>query len=73
MYDIYFKYADGNDIFCPGIQKIEIESSNGYITLSGEQLLTSRVRIHGTIYLFSETSNTAINSSGLLQIQIKKK
>ena len=73
MFDVYFKYADGNEILCKDITKIEYSGSNGYVQVSGDQLLTTRFRISGDLFLLADDSNHTVTSKGLLHIQVTKK
>lgn len=38
MYDVYFSYFDGNDHLCTNVDKIEIPTSSGIRTYSGDEL-----------------------------------
>jgi hypothetical protein len=73
MFDVYFKYTDGNEVLCPNISKIEIETSNGYQSIAGDQLINHHFRIHGTFHLYSDKSNYSVVSHGILFIQVVKK
>ena len=37
MYDVYFSYFDGNDHLCTNVDKIEIPTSSGIRTYSGDE------------------------------------
>ena len=53
MYDVYFSYFDGNDHLCTNIDKIEIPTSSGIRTYSGDEIASQHFRIHSEIYLYS--------------------
>nr|WP_308743502.1 hypothetical protein [uncultured Anaerocolumna sp.] len=73
MFDVYFRYVDGNEILCKDIKRIEVETSNGFSSISGEQLLNHHLRIYGTFHLYSDTSNFSVTSKELLYAEIRKK
>lgn len=50
MYDIYFSYFDGNDHLCTNVDKIEIPTSSGIRTYSGDEIASQHFRIHSEIY-----------------------
>ena len=58
MYDVYFSYFDGNDHLCTNVDKIEIPTSSGIRTYSGDEIASQHFRIHSEIYLYSSTANT---------------
>lgn len=60
MYDVYFSYFDGNDHLCTNVDKIEIPTSSGIRTYSGDEIASQHFRIHSEIYLYSSsTTGTA--------------
>lgn len=73
MFTVYFKYVDGNEALCDSINKIDIETSSGYATISNEQILAYHFRPHGTMYLYSDTSNYSVSTHGLLYMEIREK
>ena len=50
MYDVYFSYFDGNDHLCTNVDKIEIPTSSGIRTYSGDEIASQHFRIHSEIY-----------------------
>ena len=46
MYDVYFSYFDGNDHLCTNVDKIEIPTSSGIRTYSGDEIASQHFRIH---------------------------
>lgn len=71
MYDVYFSYFDGNDHLCTNVDKIEIPTSSGIRTYSGDEIASQHFRIHSEIYLYSSstsyTISTTITSPEMLQ------
>ena len=43
MYDIYFSYFDGNDHLCTNVDKIEIPTSSGIRTYSGDEIASQHL------------------------------
>ena len=73
MYDVYFSYFDGNDHLCTNIDKIEIPTSSGIKTYSGDEIASQHFRIHSEIYLYSSSTSYTISTTGLKAIEIRKK
>ena len=73
MYDIYFSYFDGNDHLCTNVDKIEIPTSSGIRTYSGDEIASQHFRIHSEIYLYSSSTSYTISTTGLKAIEIRKK
>ena len=44
MYDVYFSYFDGNDHLCTNVDKIEIPTSSGIRTYSGDEIASQHFR-----------------------------
>lgn len=72
MYDVYFSYFDGNEYLCQGVNKIEVPSSSGVISYSGDEIAEHRFIIYSELYLYSENTNYTISSKGLKAIEIHK-
>ena len=73
MYDIYFSYFDGNDHLCTNVYKIEIPTSSGISTYSGDEIESQHFRIHSEIYLYISITSYTIYTTGLKAIEIRKK
>ena len=73
MYDVYFSYFDGNDHLCTNVDKIEIPTSSGTRTYSGDEIASQHFRIHSEIYLYSSSTSYTISTTGLKAIEIRKK
>jgi hypothetical protein len=73
MFDVYFKYVDGNEILCKDITKIELLGTSGYTPISGDQLLTYQFRIHDAMHLYSDSSNFSVTCNGLLYLEVRKR
>lgn len=43
MYDVYFSYFDGNDHLCTNVDKIEIPTSSGIRTYSGDEIASQHL------------------------------
>lgn len=65
MYDVYFSYFDGNDHLCTNVDKIEIPTSSGIRTYSGDEIASQHFRIHSEIYLYSSSTSYTISTTGL--------
>lgn len=63
MYDVYFSYFDGNDHLCTNVDKIEIPTSSGIRTYSGDEIASQHFRIHSEIYLYSSSTSYTISTT----------
>lgn len=72
MYDVYFSYFDGNEYLCKDIIKIEIPSTTGVRTYSGDEIASHRFAIYSEFYLYSANTSYTISSKGLKAIEIRK-
>ena len=55
------------------VDKIEIPTSSGIRTYSGDEIASQHFRIHSEIYLYSSSTSYTISTTGLKAIEIRKK
>lgn len=72
MFDVCFEYFDKNDCLCKGIEKIVYLSSNGYETVSGDDILNHYYPLNKPIYLYGKTSSYVVSPNNLKSITITK-
>lgn len=72
MFDFHFVYSDGNTYDVKGVTKIAVKTAGGVHEISGDSILTSKISLGSSIFLYTQNGNVTISGTNLIIIDALK-